>query len=198
MAGYKFVAIGAAQQLKAALYRFEPARKGRQAYWDGDGAVAEHGDVAPPYADRSWWSGRYALTELTMADRKGNRKVINDVVAKVTQTKNIVKTALAGGKGTVKEYISDGDYEIELQVGIAATDGGVIVDEYPEQGMRELMYFLTLSERIEVRSVFLDLFDITGMVVTEYKLTQNTQSNYQSLEIKALSDEDYNVVSKVY
>lgn len=198
MAGYKFVAIGAAQHVKAALYRFEPARKGRQAYWDGEGAVAEHGDVAPPYADRSWWSGRYALTELTIADKKGNRKVINDVVAKVTQTKNIVKTSLAGGKGTVKEYISDGDYQIELQVGVAATDGGVIVDEYPEQGMRELLYFLTLNERIEVRSVFLDLFDITGMVVENYSVKQATDSNYQTVTVNALSDEDYNVVSKEY
>lgn len=198
MAGYKFTAAGAAQQLKGVLYRFEPARKGRQAYWDGNGAVASHAEVAPPYADRSWWSGRYALCEMKLRSKDGEELELNDVVASVTQAKNIVKTVLVGRAGTVKEYISDGDYQIDLTVGVVATDGGVIVDEYPKEGMKELLRFLDKEEAIEVHSDFLDLFNITELVVERYSASQNTQGNYQTVTVNALSDEEYSVVSRDY
>ena len=43
---------------------------------------------------------------------------LQTVLLEVTQTRLIVKTALQGKDGTVKEYISEGDYNIEIIGGI--------------------------------------------------------------------------------
>lgn len=48
---------------------------------------------------------------------------------------------MVGMDGTVKEYINEGDYQINIVVGVAAVRNGVIVDEYPEDGLRELRAF---------------------------------------------------------
>src|SRR5688572_7578109 len=45
------------------------------------------------------------------------------VLFTVSQTKNIVKTAIQGRNGTVKQYISDGDYEITIRGIIDAPNG---------------------------------------------------------------------------
>lgn len=50
---------------------------------------------------------------------------------------------MVGMDGTVKEYINEGDYQINIVVGVAAVRNGVIVDEYPEDGLRELRAFST-------------------------------------------------------
>ncbi|MBQ7684949.1 MAG: hypothetical protein IJT48_10715, partial [Bacteroidaceae bacterium] len=128
----------------------------------------------------------------------GERLEINDAVVTLTRKRNIVSTAMVGMDGTVKEYINEGDYDIDITVGIQAVRDGRIVDEYPSEGIAQLRGFLDEKATLNVYSEFLDIFDITKMVVTEVKLTQNTASNYQTLAIKALSDEEYNVYSTEY
>ena len=83
-------------------------------------------------------------------------------------------------------------------MGIVAVRDGVIVDEYPEEGIREVREFLDENKAIEVSSVFFELFDISRIVVTRFALSQDTHSNRQTIDVKALSDEDYVIKNTDY
>ena len=100
--------------------------------------------------------------------------------------------------GMVKEYINDGDYGINLIVGVQAVRDGKIVDEYPSDGITQLRQFFDVKETIYVHSEFLELFDISKVVVQNFSVTQATESNYQPIELSLLSDGDYNVYSTEY
>ena len=123
---------------------------------------------------------------------------INDAIAAISKRKNIVTTQLVGMDGTVKEYINDGDYGINLIVGVQALRDGKIVDEYPSDGITQLRQFFDVKETIYVHSEFLELFDISKVVVQNFSVTQATESNYQPIELSLLSDGDYNVYSTEY
>lgn len=138
------------------------------------------------------------LCELTLCRNESELLVINDAVCAVSRTKNIVTTQMVGMDGTVKEYINEGDYQINIVVGVAAVRNGVIVDEYPEEGLRELSAFLDEKAAIKVHSAFLEIFDIGSIVIKSFSVTQDTASNYQSVSISAVSDGDYNVYSTEY
>ena len=49
-----------------------------------------------------------------------------------------------------------------------------------------------------MHSEFLELFDISKVVVQDFSVTQATHSNYQPIELSLLSDGDYNVYSTEY
>lgn len=142
---------------------------------------------------------RYVLTELTLCKENGETLVVNDAVVTVTQEKHIVRTTLVGLNGTIKEYICNGDYDISISVGIVAVDSnGQIVDEYPKEGIRKIREFLDENKAVDVTSVFLSIFGIGRMVVTRFSLKQETASNRQTIEVRALSDEDYVIKSTEY
>ena len=123
---------------------------------------------------------------------------MNDAIVAISRGKNIVCTQMVGMNGTVKEYINDGDYILNIVVGVAAVRDGVIVDEYPAEGLRELRRFLDRNEALSVHSEFLEVFDISSIVVKSYSVSQDTASNYQSVSISALSDEEYDIYSTDY
>lgn len=195
---FQFVASGMATQVKGSLYGFKPSRTGPSPSWDGrDKKITTH-DLSSPITDKSYWEGRYALCELTFENSKGERLVMNDAVVAISRAKNVVSTQMVGMNGTVKEYINDGDYSLNIVVGVAAVRDGVIVDEYPTEGLRELRSFLDSAEALSVHSEFLEVFDISSIVVKSFSVSQDTASNYQSVSISAVSDEEYNIYSTDY
>lgn len=189
---------GAATQVKGNLYRFQPSRTGESPDWTRQEGRFPTEGATLPITDKSFWMGRYALCTLLLEREDGERLEINDAVVTLQRQRNIVSISMVGMDGTVKEYINEGDYSIDIAVGIQAVSDGRIVDEYPADGIRELRKYLDEKAPLNVYSEFLDIFDITKMVVTEVKLTQNTASNYQTLAIKAVSDGEYNVYSTEY
>lgn len=215
---FQFVAAGAAIQAKGALYRFSPSRtgmftswdgrenscnfeaprKGKEQSWDGRGGNSSTYGTRIPITDKSFWEeGRYALCCLTFKDPKGDL-VMNDAIVAISRAKNIVTTQMVGMNGTVKEYINDGDYSLNIVVGVAAVRDGVIVDEYPKEGLEELRKFLDKKQALTVESEFLKIFDIDSIVVKSFSVSQDTASNYQSVSISAVSDEEYNIYSTDY
>jgi len=196
---FKFVAAGIAQQAKGALYRFSPSRTGDAPDWTNRGAEIQENNVKAPITDESFWEGRYVICTLTLEDPDtGEQLTINDAVATVTKEKKIVETAIVGRNGTVKEYISDGDYLINLTVGIQAVRDGVIADEYPSEELCKLRHFLDLDKTLNIYSFFLDLWDIAQVVVKKFSLTQHTYSNYQELTLELSSDNDYEILGTEY
>lgn len=196
---FGFIAAGAAQLGRIALCRFQPSQvNAARPSWDGHGEAIDGHEVSVPITDRSYWESRYVLTELTLRREDDRTLVVNDAVVNIVREKHMVRTTLVGLDGTIKEYICNGDYEIGFTVGIVALRDGVIVDEYPEEGIREVREFLDENKAIKVSSVFFDLFGISRLVVTRFALNQDTHSNRQSIDIKALSDEDYVIKNTAY
>lgn len=186
------------QYLAKNLVRFKQGRQGEAPNWEGRGEDSTTGDVGVPLTDREWWSGRYVLCEVTLEGEDGSRLTLPDAVATVSRERRIVSTALTGRNGTVKEYVSEGDWQIGLTVGVQAVRNGVIADEWPSDELRELRKMLEGTEALKVHSEFLDVFGITRIVVKGYSATQMTDQNYQAVSISAVSDEEIDLWSEDY
>jgi hypothetical protein len=114
---------------------------------------------------------------------------IDTVILEVTQTKNIVTTPVVGRPGTIKEYISDGDYQIKIR--------GVLVDQtgFPEAQVKTLVKILKEPKMVKPISDYLRLFDIENLVVMGYSFFQKEGlKNAQFFEIDCLSDLPENLI----
>ena len=110
---------------------------------------------------------------------------IDSVVFVVSQTKEIVITKVAGRAGSVKEYISEGDYQIQIQGAIVSPHQGV----YPQDEVDNFIQVLKSPVALGVVSKFLQLFNINDLVITDYGLPQQKgYENVQLFQINALSD----------
>ena len=194
-------AISWANYMSKRLVCFGERRKGESPNWDGHGKAITTQDRGIPITDRSWWEGRYVLCLLRLrAQTEGGTLEVElpDAVAAVSRERRIVSTALTGRDGTVKEYINEGDWAVNIVVGVQAVRDGVIADEYPSDELRKLRQLLDVKAAIEVHSEFLSIFDITKIVIRNYAATQMTEANYQAVSISAVSDEDYEIYSNEY
>ncbi|MEG1540049.1 MAG: DUF6046 domain-containing protein, partial [Muribaculaceae bacterium] len=158
---FEFIAAGIARRARLSLTQLTHSQVNTQIpSWDGhDGDIATM-PLMIPITDVDYWDGRYVLTKIKLRRADGQILNINDATVAISLEKQIVRTSLVGLNGTIKEYICDGDYDIGITVGIVAVKDGQIVDEYPEQGIREVKKFLSDNQSIEVSSVFFDIFGI--------------------------------------
>lgn len=112
--------------------------------------------------------------------------IFETALIEVNQTKNIVKTSIAGQNGTIKEYMSQGDYIINLK--------GVIVGETANQRpsadiLNNLIAFLRAPVSIPISCAFLEEFHVSSIVIESYKLGQREGArNIIDVEINMLSD----------
>ncbi|MBD5199237.1 MAG: hypothetical protein HDS83_02430 [Bacteroidales bacterium] len=214
IANARFIASGVAVQAKGLAYRLKH-NEGRDVmrqenYNTTSGgftlpSATEDGSRTINERESEWngsgdyWLGRNVLTNLAINVPKEGVLLINDIVMNVSLQKEIVKTALVGRKGTIKEYITDGDYQISMSVGIVAVnDYDEIIDQYPEKAINQLREILTQPEALEVSSGFLNLFEISHIVVTGFAVKQMTHTNRQVIEITAISDDDYVIKCNEY
>ena len=121
-----------------------------------------------------------------------------DAVAAVSREKRIVCTEVSGRDGTVKEYACDGDWNINIVVGVQPVQSGSITDDYPADELRLLRQILDSKQTVEVHSEFLSVFDIGEIVIRSYSVQQTTHQNYQAVNITAMSDDDYEIYSTEY
>jgi hypothetical protein len=114
---------------------------------------------------------------------------IDTVLFEVNQEKHIIRTAVQGRDGTVKEYISDGDYAVSIRGVITGRNG-----EYPQDAVRDFIEFLKAPVSVKVNSWFLGQFGITDIVVLNYSLSQaEGLQNSQPFQINAVSDTPFEV-----
>lgn len=195
---FRFVATNIAQRAKGLLYGMKPARENAAPQWHDDTAAWTAGEVSAPLTNLSQWKEWAELTTLTFRKPTGERLVMNDAIVAISRKKNIVSTPMTGRTGTVKEYINAEDYQLNIVVGVQAMSNGVIVDEYPKDGIKELREYFDTDEVIGVHSDFLEMFGINRIVITSFSLTQSTESNYQAISVSAISDEEYDIYSEEY
>ena len=146
------------------------------------------------------------LTSLRMSTHYESERyslLFQEVIISVTQERNIVTTPLQGRDGTTKEYISNGDYGITLDIALTDYEGEpseqadeeflLPKQDYPLSQLETLRKLLTTPEAVEVESDFLYAFGSKSAVVTSFSLQQETHSNRQSVQIQMLSDEPYEI-----
>jgi DNA primase large subunit len=108
------------------------------------------------------------------------------VIIVINQNRNIVTTPIQGRNGTVKEYISDGDYDINVR--------GIIASPYPERSPREeienISELFKLQNELVVVSEYLALFKVQYAVVQSYSFSQIEGSiNQVMIDLRLLSDD---------
>ncbi len=112
--------------------------------------------------------------------------VFETALITVNQTKNIVKTAIAGQNGTVKEFMSEGDFVINLK--------GVIVGDTANQRpnittLNSLVAYLKAPVSLPVSCNFLNEWLITSVAIESYSVGQREGArNIIDVEINMLSD----------
>lgn len=111
----------------------------------------------------------------------------NCVLMTITQVRNVIVTPINGLDGTIKEYISDGDYKINLKATIVSD----APDFYPGYDISNIKSLLSIKDNIEIYSTILNNYmGIDSVVVTSWTINQNEQGmrNVQNVEIELLSD----------
>lgn len=123
---------------------------------------------------------------------------IYNAILEVTQTKNIINTPIQGRNGTIKQYISDGDFLITLNGRVSGVYDNVTGQwsydskKFPQQGVKSIIDICKVNANISVSSFFLyELFGITDVVITDYSFFQREGNrNEQLFTINMLSDSD--------
>ena len=188
-----FAAASLAQHLGKRLVRFNEL---------GTGAGREgiSGRVAGvPITDIDYWEGRWVLCPLRLEQETGEGLTLTDAVVAASREHRIVSTPVVGRDGSIKEYINAGDWAINIVVGLQRlNDSGEIVDEWPDEELRRLRKLLESKKALQVHSAFLAALQIDRIVIRSYSLSQMTESNYQTVNISAVSDEDYKIFSDQY
>lgn len=168
---------------QAGLLLAEPREFPAQEY-EPDPALKESFFGTPIWCNLKFPAGTYETLEGDIIQFEGLE--IDQVLMSVSQSKNIVTTAIVGRNGTVKEYIADGDYSISIQGALASNKA----DVYPVTEFANLLEILKAPVSVKVESEFLAQFDIQEIVVTNYDFPQVAGfRDLQYFSISAISDE---------
>jgi hypothetical protein len=112
--------------------------------------------------------------------------VFETALITVNQTKNIVKTAISGQNGTVKEFMSEGDFVINLKGVIV----GYTANQRPDiNQLNSLVAYLKAPVSLPVSCNFLNEWLISSVAVESYTVGQREGArNIIDVEINMLSD----------
>lgn len=135
-----------------------------------------------PYVqeDRNTISFRFGQITATLAGAKID----------VQRQNTIVSTALAGRKGTVKEFIKAEDYKITISGQLINTNRSKPT-AYPVEQLRTLISLMQSEDAIEVSSAYLGFFDVSRVVLTSFTINQDPKYlNVQPFKLELISDDD--------
>ena len=109
----------------------------------------------------------------------------------ISRKNTIVSTALAGRRGTVKEFIKAEDYSITINGQLINTYLGKPT-AYPVDQLRTLISLLQAEDSVEVSSAFLGFFDVSKVVLTSFDIKQQESKyvNVQPFKMVLVSDDD--------
>lgn len=116
-----------------------------------------------------------------------------DAVMDCNTTKNIVSTAINGVGGTVKEWVSDGDVAVTIDVTLLSDNGA-----YPRERVERLVEMLKSNESLMVSNKTLnEVWGVTRLVITSWSMRPTPDFDYQQIGINAISDEAYIVEEEI-
>lgn len=192
------MAASALTAAKTPLYRMSSQRPGNKQISDSvERQNVDAADFIGAHPDEAL--GRRFITDISLGTtEEANDIVLIDAVCNISRSISIVKTQLVGLAGTIKEYITPGDYDISISVGVVCVEDGKIIDRYPAEALSQLRQLLETPQSLYVNSDFLRLFDITRIAIDSYAINQSEYQNYQTVDIRACSDEDYIIKCNEY
>jgi hypothetical protein len=175
--------------------------------YEGDGLTAPNVSYAVETADVAAhlhggskdsnllsWMGTPIFADLRFERVNADPLQLDTVLIDVSQTKNIVTTAVQGRNGTIKEYVSDGDYVINIKGAITTPQSSA----YPTGAVRDLLTILKQPAALSIISDYLRIFDIYQIVVTDYRFSQSEGfTNVQFFEINCISDTPDYLIQKL-
>jgi hypothetical protein len=131
----------------------------------------------------------YVTKDITLETNVDGGLQLDNCIIDVAQAKNIIKTDVVDYKGSVKEYISESDFQITIR-GFVATKHP---DLYPIDSTKLLEDYLKAPIALSIANAFLnDVFGINNIVVESYSLSQQQGlRNVQYFQINCLSDETF-------
>ena len=147
-----------------------------------DGVSAFFG--TPVFSNLVFKKGSYKANNGTIVEYP--EVILDTVLCDVNMQKNIIKTVVQGRNGSVKEYISNGDYSINIRGGIFSLNP----EEYPRQDVSALISICNAPNELEIVSWFLQMFGINNIVIESFDFVQ--QEGYQSCQLftmQCVSDE---------
>ncbi len=103
----------------------------------------------------------------------------------INMSKNIVLSHVQKRKGTVKEYINDGDYIIQIKGLLVNHDG----EDLPYNKIAELNNVIVIDQELEVESRLLNLLGVHNIVVSNIQYRPSPMTNVQPYVISCFSDE---------
>lgn len=169
---------------QSGLQKASPPQFESPADWTPDDPIKNSVLGTPIWSNLKFPKGNYQTLDGEIIAFEGIE--IDSVIMTVSQSKNVITTAVQGRNGTVKEYIADGDFVIQISGALC----GPQMDVYPEAEFANLLEILRAPVSVKVESEFLSFFGISEIVVTNFE-TPQTQGfrNMQYFTIGALSDE---------
>lgn len=119
---------------------------------------------------------------------------ISTCLITVNNQKTIVRTPILGRDGTIKTYISKGDYVIDINAILVAADDpdfeGSYNGIYPYNPVYNLIKICEADCTIKVVSDYLSLFGITYLAIDEYDISQEEgQYSQQKIKLRCYSDD---------
>lgn len=134
------------------------------------------------------WLGKTTLTRLFFKSKETEKIYeFEEAYVNVTRQKNIVETVVQGRDGTVKEFISNNDFSLDIEVAYSVEND----ERYPRDEMVAFHNLLEEKREVGVGSDFLNIFGIVEVVIKGYSVPQQTFSNRQKISIQAVSDKPY-------
>ena len=115
---------------------------------------------------------------------------LNDPIVEISRAKKIVTTEIEGRNGTVKEFISSGDYAVSIK-GILASDPmkGTEARRYPTAQVQALKELIDLPQALPVTGRLFKLFGIHNLVIMDHAWPAVPgYTNLQAFELRCLSD----------
>ncbi|OON67811.1 DUF6046 domain-containing protein [Hymenobacter sp. CRA2] len=122
---------------------------------------------------------------------QGQQLILDEPIVEINRDKIIVTTEIQGRDGTVKEYISQGDFQISIK-GVLASDpkNGRYARRYPEDEVKALKRICDAPAALPITGRLFALFGIHNVVIKAVNWpTLPGFTNLQAYELTCLSDE---------
>lgn len=103
----------------------------------------------------------------------------------INMRKNIVRSRVQKRKGTVKEYINDGDYIIQIKGLLVNHDG----EDLPFDKINALNNIVLIAQALEVESRLLNILGIHNIVIDAIDFRPAHETNVQPYIISCTSDQ---------
>lgn len=135
---------------------------------------------------------RYATIEYTDVDGNYYDILLETLVITASKTKNINTTNIQGVDGTIKEFISDGDYIINITGSFMGEDAW----HYDDESIQDFVKLMETKDSITINNQYLnELLNVSSIVVTDWELVQSPElSNIIFYKMNCLSNYDENQI----